>query len=139
MGIQFNPVEPTVHLLPMIISCIIDMTHQPSDKLSPPWNQASSAEYHHLTIEKGGKTNAERECEDSNLRGSQHSPEPANIVKLQELRRASTTRPICQEIFSQAKPTSARSNLNNFHSLINQDARSSTRYRPLPTNQLVGM
>jgi len=50
-------------------------------------------------------------CEDSNLHGSQHSPEPADIVKLQELCRASTTRPICQEIFSQAKPTSTRSGL----------------------------
>jgi len=79
------------------------------------------------------------ECEDSNLCGSQHSPEPTNIIKLQELHRASTTMPVCQEIFSQAKPTSARSNLNSFHSLIDQDARSSTQYRPLPTNQLVSM
>jgi len=98
-----------------------------------------SAKYHHLTIEKGRKANAERECEDSNLCGSQHSPECADIAKLQELRRASTTRPVCHEIFSQAKPTSARPDLNNFHGLIDQDSRSSTRYRPLPNNQLVGM
>jgi len=115
------------------------MTHQPTDKLSPLQDLALSAEYCYLTIEKGGKANAERECEDSNLRGSQHSPEPANIIKLQELRRASTTRPVCQEIFSQAKPTLARSDLNNFHGLIDQDARSSIRYRPLHFDRSVGM
>ena len=138
-GIQFNPVEPMVHLQATITSCIIDMTHQPVDKLLPLQDQASSAKYRHLTIEKGGKANAERECEDSNLCGSQHSPEPADIAKLQELRRASTTRPVCQEIFSQAKPTSARSDLNNFHGLINQDARPSIQYRPLPIDRSVGM
>jgi len=66
------------------------------------------------------------QCEDSNLRGSQHSPEPADTIKLQELHRASTTRPIHHEIFSQAKPTSARSDLNNFYGLIGQGARTST-------------
>jgi len=138
-GIQFNPVKPTFHLLAAPTSRTIDTTHQPADKLSPPQDHASPAKYRHLIIEKSGKANAERECEDSNLHGSQHSPEPTNIVKLQELRRASTTRPVCQEIFSQAKHTSARSNLNNFHGLINQDARSSIRYRPLPIDRSVGM
>jgi len=93
-GIQFNPVKPTVHLQAAITSRTIDTTHQPTDKLSPLQDQALSAEYHHLTIEKGRKANAERECEDSNLCGSQHSPEPTNIIKLQELHRASTTRPV---------------------------------------------
>jgi len=138
-GIQSDSVEPTVHLQVAIISHTIDTTHQPMDKLSPPQDQALSAKYCHLTIEKGRKANAERECEDSNLCGSQHSPEPDDIVKLQELCRASTTRPICQEIFSQAKPMPARSDLNNFHGLIDQDARSSIRYRPLLFNQSVGM
>jgi len=125
-GIQSNPVQPTVHLQVAFIMHIIDTTHQPAKKQLPPQDQALPAEYHHLTTEKGGKANAERACEDSNLCGSQHSPELANIVKLQLLHRASTTRPVCHEIFSQAKPTVTRPNLNNFHGPINQDARAST-------------
>jgi len=75
---QSNSVEHTVHLLAVITSHTINMTHQPVDKLLPLPDQASSAKYHHLTIEKGGNANAERECEDSNLCGSQDSPEPAD-------------------------------------------------------------
>jgi len=78
-------------------------------------------------------------CEDSNVCGSQHSPEPTNNTKLIKLCRASTTRPICHDIFSQAKPTMTRPDVDNFHGLNNQDTRASTRYRPESSNQLVGM
>jgi len=59
MGIQFNSVKPTVHLLAAIISYTINMTHQSVDRLLPLQDQASSAEYHHLTIKKGGKATSE--------------------------------------------------------------------------------
>ena len=68
-------------------------------------------------------------CEDSNLRGSQHSPEPADGIKLQELRRASTIRPVRHGIFSQAKPTSTRPDLDNFLGLPSQAPRPRLEYR----------
>jgi len=54
-GIQSDTVKPMVQLQATIILHTINTTHQPTDKLSPLQDQASSPKYHHLTIEKGRK------------------------------------------------------------------------------------
>jgi len=90
-------------------------THdQPADMLTKPLATPTLAQHHATIMGWGGKGNAERECEDSPLRGVQQCHEPAgNYPSTKSTQRRSTRSPR-KVTFSQSQPTTIRPDLNNF-------------------------
>jgi len=89
-------------------------THdQPVDMLTKPLSEPILNQHRATIMGWNGKGNAERECEDIHLDGSQQCHEPARGSSGTKSTQG-RTRPVRKVTFSQSRPTTIRPDLNNF-------------------------
>ena len=92
----------------------INTHNQPADMLTKLLAAPTLAQHHATIMGWGGKGNAERECEDIHLRGSQQCHKPARKPSGTKSTQGHSTRPQHKVAFSQSGPTTIRPDLNNF-------------------------
>jgi len=92
----------------------IGTADQPADMLTKPLAEPILSQHRHTIMGWGGKGNAERECEDSYLRGVQQCHEPAGDYPSTKSTRRPRTRSPRKVTFDQSRPTTTRQDLNNF-------------------------
>jgi len=88
---------------------------QPADMLTKLLNEPILNQHCATIMGWGGKGNAERECKDIHLSGSQQCHEPTGKLSGTKSMQVHSTRPLRKVMFSQSRPTTIRSDLDNFY------------------------
>jgi len=90
-------------------------THdQPADMLTKSLSKPILNQHCHTIMGWGGKSSAERECEDIHLTGSQQCHEPVGGIASTKSMQGKSTRPLHKVMSSETGPTTIRSDLKNF-------------------------